>query len=505
MRELLAHFGRDDEEAFEYAEANFGIQLDDAVADYVRRTYRVDSPETSGVVMDRRLLFGTGDAWSQDDPVEDLDGLISLRTNLIGRFFEEVDAQAAPYLDADTFWLHRPEHSPYQEGAPLELTVTERTRLRTLPGATGHDGADDADADETAGGPPADVHSAEQDATHVDLSHSQRRVAEASTWVQDDLGTPVWLSEGDTLTVRQPNEAPFSDTDLHEHDWYFVETGDGQTGWISAADDGPAEVTVRDDRVHGQNHGTYGGPGMAYTLGSKDRPDKYRDLLESNDPGPDDIQCWSQYEEGHQTGAGYDTSLEWQTGYEWAGIDCSGFVQNVLMDARLWDGETPIATRSALPRRYRQARYFDKAVAGNPNSPYEICTRTIPFDKTSRDKAYVNKGDVIANQDHVVIVGEEDPEVTNGTREQFDYTIYQARGMTVTRTKNYIGEALNSESEVPSDQFVRKVVASPMEWWASGILGFWFDQAEIDEAEEDEREPKPKEPTATPGRVFFWK
>jgi len=112
---------------------------------------------------------------------------------------------------------------------------------------------------------------------------------------------------------------------------------------------------------------------------------------------------------------------------------------------------------------------------------------------------------VIANRGHVVIVGEEDPEVTNGTREQFDYTIYQARGMTVTRTKNYIGEALNSESEVPSDQFVRKVVASPMEWWASGILGIWFDRTEIRQAESQGRDPVPNEATATPGRVLFWR
>lgn len=522
VRELLTHFGREEEEAFEYADANFGIQLDDSVADYVRRTYGVDAPATSGAVMDRRLLFGTGAAWTPGDPVENLDGLISLRTNLIGRFFEQIDAQAAPYLNANTFWLHRPEHSPYEEGDAVELTVTERTRLRTLPGATG-DEADDAGATEQS---DRDIHLAAQDATRVDLSGSRQRILQASPWQQDEHGATIWLDEGAPLTVREPTEAPFRDARTAEGDWYFVETGEGHTGWISAADDGPAEVTVRNDRVHDQNHGTYGGPGMAYSWGGKDRPDAYSTLLQENTPDPDTIQSWNQYQDGHRPGK---TGSENDT-VNWRGIDCSGFVQNVLTDARLWDEETPIVSRDVLvanrtthdpedlrelhdgedgwerqwPHTYtRSAASF---VAENADGdPFAPCTRTIPFDKTSRDTAYLNKGDVIANSGHVVIVGEEDPEVTNGTREQFDYTIYQARGVTVTRTKYYDGKVLKQNSEVPSDQFVRKVVASPMAWWASGILGPWFDQDAINEAEEEEREPEPKDPRAIAGRILFWK
>jgi len=152
-----------------------------------------------------------------------------------------------------------------------------------------------------------------------------------------DLYDPYEDKNG-VLELYENYVVPFIDKMIEEAEKYVNDT----TRWIHRPTDiGEPALIGTGDTIYVDDYLNivYLNTGAAYSFGSIDRRDEWRQKITSN-PGEYPVEAWSEYEFGHQPGLYYENEEQlWvrdQTAYpqycpwDWAGIDCRGLVQRCI-------------------------------------------------------------------------------------------------------------------------------------------------------------------------------
>ena len=112
--------------------------------------------------------------------------------------------------------------------------------------------------------------------------------------------------------------------------------------------------------------------GVAYTLGGAAGDAEFEGHLDDNDPEPDDIERWAQYQRGAWHGEPGSANKYYA---DWTGIDCSGFIQRVANAAVFRDDHCADLAQQricdALP-------VIEDRIDAEPNTAAHNQTRSAP-------------------------------------------------------------------------------------------------------------------------------
>jgi hypothetical protein len=261
---------------------------------------------------------------------------------------------------------------------------------------------------------------------------------------------------------------------------------------------------VDSDKAHGKcgaltkdqsGNMTYG---VAYGFGCKDTPERFKARLEGAYPPPKDkvkvkhhripagtapngdILHWAEYSRFQRVGLHQVLQDNPERPAEWAGVDCSGFVQNCVTSAKYPGSEVRIVPESLLPevkviegQDNRGKRIYAFTGAVGASSSTGTYARTMDLKKTDGDLgAWLRGGDIVASKEHIVLVAgadadhmqieappltstDVDPLKTPGTMEHLEnsrFWVLNAYGM-------YRG----------ASDCTRKTIKMPQSWWLKGL------------------------------------
>jgi hypothetical protein len=376
---------------------------------YVKEEYAPFDPSLAanqGAIVDRRLLIGDS-LYTQPS---EIDGLWELYDGVVRVLQNQVRAFAQTYLDTSTFWLHRPVHSPY-------LAATD-TVFRCLNNNT----AVKADPDQNS--PPLESNGA---AVEINDGECFLVVNQATGWVQiDHPAGQGWVASGKGRTVA--NDRGLLRTvgnQIYNHGVY----GTAGQGF---------------NQNHTQN-------GVAYTYGGKQTPTQWVSSLTANPHAdPDQIANYSEYAVGYRFGEKKDEYDAGNMAYKEAGCDCSGFVQNSIINSFFPDTTTRIVPQALINTTWLASGGF----IGN-NCP----ARTVSA-PTDQEHHWVRGADLIAGQGHIVMVAEDLPDMIAST----DFKIMHECG---------------GDSSSDTTQFRRKSVRSPFSWYKNSLTGLMIGKVYI--------------------------
>ncbi len=276
--------------------------------------------------------------------------------------------------------------------------------------------------------------------------------SETSGPVKDYAGNEIELAVGDKLPYLKNTTPP-------EKIWFKIVRDDGVEGWVPEEKSTP----ISNDRAIAVNAGTFGVPGVAYAFGSKFLPSDFTQKLKDHKLGPDEIQCWHQYEKRFKPGK----YMKESDTVNWIGVDCSGFTQNCITYSLLPDN-TRIVPQSRMERISAvsvakeddwpwsgtiAARWFTGDYEYNGQSFHDRWAREIPYERDDMEKQWADITDLITTNGHIGWIAEENPYLAEGQRE---FMLYNAFG----------GYSRHNQSpKIPTDKFIRKVIKMPFKWW----------------------------------------
>lgn len=378
---------------------------------WVKEEYEPFDPTTQpnqGKIVDRRLLIGV----VRDDHPAAIDGLWELYEGVVRVLQDEMRAFGQSYLDSDTFWLHRPIHTPYAAAQDQVFACRAAgVHLRTAPNA--------------------------------------------SAPLLQQGNAPVALSDGDHLLVVTTAAGWCQVRHPAGLGWVQPSPATGQVFHNDAGryrvPDG-AGTQARNCGLHGNQAGgtdytqAHTRNGVAYTYGGKQTPEQWRTSLTGNPHAPPQrIVHYDQYENGHRFGETQAELNAGDTGHMQAGCDCSGFVQNCIIHSFFPGTQIRIVPRALLGPLPASPVAAVSFVPGGGAGP----ARRIDPIATDADRHWIRGGDVFCTPGHVVMVAEDTPTLSNN-----GFKIMHEWGGT-------------SQTDVAN--FRRKSVRSPFSWWGIGL------------------------------------
>jgi hypothetical protein len=413
IKEFLANFGKN----FDYEKGRFNVKVDDLLIEYIRAEYGVYE---DGNVVDKHLLIGEKQ-WVVGESIKNIDGLLDIYEGVVKTFFSKMEVNAELYIsNFNVPWLHHPEHAVYEQGDE----ISNRFVLKT----------DTLDIKNVANGPTI-------------------------------LET---IKKGATIEYMEEKQT------IDENDWYKVKTTSGIIGWCSAQNLLPL---TNDIEKSDKNLGNYGTNGVAYSFGGKDLPNAFISRLNNNNPTPDQIKSWNQYNwqyDKQKVSGGPGDNWERGPGN---GCDCGGFVQNCITESKFEDHtlivRTGIKSTIAKPENLPNWPWNNTIASNGFIGDY---ARQIPYKANNEKKQWVDKTDIIygkINNKHIVWVADEHP-ITKHPINDREFNVYNEYG----GTKFYSGVPYN-------DRFTRKAVIMPFKAWGNN-MGLNHFNTKV-------------------GRIYFWK
>jgi hypothetical protein len=404
---------------FDYHNGSFNARVDKALKQYVGLEY---APYNDGDLVDRDLLIGEKQSF-EGAPPKDADGLLDIYNVVVRLFFSQMEGMAIKYTtDFHTEWLHDPSDGSYEEGDAIDDQFVlkkdaEKANIRNLPN-----------------GPT----------------------------IRDTVKLGV------TLEYQGEHET------IEGKPWYMVKTQQETVGWCSST---LLMKLTNDMTKHDKNRGNHGGSGVAYSLGGKDLPEAFKNRVTNNEPKPNDIKSWYQYNWQHKDkdvqyldrpGKDYREGPPEMNVAPGNGCDCSGFVQNCITNSKFAD------LTLIVPRVNLIEPKPDKL----PGWPWTNCIKAIDFvDKTARkipyhthkkEKQWLDKTDVICSDNHVVWIANENPTTTHPMINP-NFDVYNEYG------KTFFYNGVDS-----TNAFIRKALRMPFKAWGvrltnveSGRIYFW--------------------------------
>lgn len=338
-----------------------------SLRDYVNKEYAPFTYE-DGVLVDRRLLIGK----KYDITPANIDGLWELKIGVVDKLVPGMKTKADEYLNCNTFWMHRPMHTPYDASDNVGAVVTKQ--VVTVMDSAGGTALTDAKG------------------AAISLANATRSAC---------------LGEG---------------KDSSGNTWYNVRLSATQNGWVPKS----AVKVVKNDKEKDCNSGLFGSNGVAYSFGCKESPAEFRGQLNANKPAPGDIINWEEYTNGHKTGLTHDEQQSTENGHEtdWTGIDCSGFAQHCVAAATFANGSR-IVPASILQALTDRGQHGTQVGASGAIGEY---ARQVPYNKTSAKKLWIRGGDIITTSGHIVWVVDGPDDAPDALHDNRVFEVYNAFG-----------------------------------------------------------------------------
>lgn len=212
-----------------------------------------------------------------------------------------------------------------------------------------------------------------------------------------------------------------------------------------------------------------GNPGMAYNFGGADKISQFNTKITSN---PSNVTSWSNYQWGHQPGL-YESEINTATNfyaYDWAGIDCGGFIQRICKGNKYSNGSLMISDKIIkdleLDLGYHiLAGDFISFKLNQISWPY--VGNCFPFSGTS--SKWLHRGDLIVSiGHHIVAVYGEPPDDYS-----VNFNVINAYGGHYSSIPtNFAYDNLTLDDDQLRTTYARKVIIMPYRTWRRQYSGF---------------------------------
>ena len=360
-------------------------------------------------------------------------------------------------------------------------------------------------------------------------------------------GTKMYSQPSEEHPLCDPYDKHLDFSNENVHEFYMGEDlrpldnrVEGGVHWFQFKVEVTVRAWVREDALAGsasedrpvdEDHGDCGAAnhdigsqtyGVAYGYGCKDTPERFRERLLGIFPAPEGgvkhhripvgakkpgaIMHWDEYSRTQRVGLHEASLFNPENPKDWAGIDCSGFVQTCVTWATFdWPADGLRIVPEAIVKRMIPDKHG--AVSGGvecgASSVFGIYARKMPFEGKKGDPAaWLRGGDILANKGHIVLTegdadsleliaadppktaknqpappppgpaGETDPLQTPGTMSALKsnrFFVLNAHGVAFERKPPV---------------FTRKTIKMPQRWWGvtlgdsveAGRIFIWLDQ-----------------------------